>query len=202
MNRLKNFTPLADHVERIGMVARWRPVHLGHLPVLHALCRRAETALIGIGSANRYDLRNPFTLDETIAMIRLVLAEHHNYTLIPIPDLDDGPRWRTMIANQFGPLDLFVTENPYVAKLMADTYPVVRPVVLINDDEKIPIDGAMVRRAMAQGDGWRDLVPAVVADYLTTHHLDERFRREFGLQTLALDTFVAHRRDNADEESS
>ncbi|MCB0166869.1 MAG: hypothetical protein KDI79_21760 [Anaerolineae bacterium] len=202
MTHLKHPHSLPDRVERIGMVARWRPVHLGHVPVLQALCRRAETALIGIGSANRYDLRNPFTLDETIAMIRLVLADHPNYILVPIPDLDNGPRWRAMIADQFGSLDLFVTENPYVAKLMADIYTVVRPVMLINDAEKIPIDGAMVRRAMAQGDSWRDLVPAVVADYLTTHHLDDRFRQEFGLQTLALDTFVANRRDNSAEEST
>ena len=187
--------PLPQRVERIGMVARWRPVHLGHTPVLRALCRRAETALIGIGSANRYNLRNPFTLDETMAMIRLVLPDDQNYTLIPIPDLDDGPRWRAMIAEQFGSLDLFVTENPYVAKLMTEIYPVVRPVELIEDDEKIPIDGAMVRRAMAQGDDWRDLVPAVVADYLTAHQLDTRFRQEFGLQTLALDTFVTDRRE-------
>lgn len=191
---MKRPNPLPQRVERIGMVARWRPVHLGHTPVLRALCRRAETALIGIGSANRYNLRNPFTLDETIAMIRLVLPDDQNYTLVPIPDLDDGPRWRAMIAEQFGSLDLFVTENPYVAKLMAEIYSVVRPVELIEDDEKIPIDGAMVRRAMAHGDDWHDLVPAVVADYLTTHQLDTRFRREFGLQTLALDTFVTDRR--------
>ena len=43
---------------RIGMVARWRPVHLGHVPVLRGLCREADLALIGIGSANRYNARN------------------------------------------------------------------------------------------------------------------------------------------------
>ena len=58
-----------DRFDRIGMVARWRPVHRGHVPVLRALCDRAAQALIGIGSSNRYDLRNPFTLEETINMI-------------------------------------------------------------------------------------------------------------------------------------
>ncbi|MCB0197077.1 MAG: hypothetical protein KDJ65_34330 [Anaerolineae bacterium] len=185
---------LPDRVARIGMVARWRPVHLGHTPVLRALCRRADRALIGIGSANRYDLRNPFTLDETLAMLRLALADVDNYELVPIPDLDDGPRWRAMIAEQFGPLDIFVTENPYVARLMVDTYTVMRPVWLIHDDEKVPIDGAMVRRAMAQGDGWQELVPPAIADYIVAQQLDARFRREFGLQTLALDTYVKPRR--------
>ncbi len=169
------------------MVARWRPVHRGHALVLHALCDRAAQALIGIGSSNRYNLRNPFTLKETSDMIRLALDGRENYTLIPVPDLDDGPRWRLMILDLFGPLDLFVTANPYVASLLAEDYRVVRPVELIAADEQIALDGTMVRSEMARGDGWRDLVPPTVADYIAAWRLDERFRREFGLETLALD---------------
>jgi len=105
-----------DHFARLGMVARWRPVHRGHTPVLRALCRRADLALIGIGSANRYNVRNPFTLEETRHMLGLALPEQDNYQLIAVPDLDDGPRWREMILGLFGPLDLFVTDNPYVVK--------------------------------------------------------------------------------------
>lgn len=191
MSSLEPTFPPMEHFERIGMVARWRPVHLGHAPVLRALCDRASQAFIGIGSSNRYNLRNPFTLEETIDMIHLVLDNRQNYTLLPVPDLDDGPRWRQMILELFGPLDLFITDNPYVASLMAADYRVIRPVALVPDDEKVPIDGTLVRREMAQGDGWRELVPPQIADYITQRHLDERFRREFGLQTLALDTIVS-----------
>jgi nicotinamide mononucleotide adenylyltransferase len=49
----------------------------------------------------------------------------------------------------------------------------------------------MVRKTMARGGDWRDLVPKEVADYITARQLDERFRREFGLQTLALDANVS-----------
>jgi nicotinamide mononucleotide adenylyltransferase len=48
----------------------------------------------------------------------------------------------------------------------------------------------MVRREMAQGDSWRALVPEEIADYIMAKRLDERFRREFGLQALAMDTIV------------
>ena len=183
-----------DRLERIGTVARWRPVHRGHAPVLRALCDRATEALIGIGSSNRYDVRNPFTLEETAAMIRLVLSSRENYTLIPVPDLDDGPRWRLMVIDLFGSLDLFVTDNPYVASLLAADYRIIRPVELVPEDERIALDGRMVRREMARGDGWRNLVPAKVVDYIVTKRLDERFRHEFGLQTLALDGIEEWRR--------
>jgi nicotinamide-nucleotide adenylyltransferase len=176
-----------DRFDRVGMVARWRPVHLGHTPVLRALCDRSTRAVIGIGSSNKYDLRNPFTVEETTDMIRLVLAGLENYTLVPVPDLDDGPRWRVMLVGLFGSLDLFVTDNPYVASLLAADYRIIRPVELVPEDERIPVDGTMVRREMARGGAWRDLVPREVADYIVGRRLDERFRREFGLQTLALD---------------
>ncbi len=183
-------TRLNSRLDRIGMVARWRPVHLGHASILRALCNRASRALIGIGSSNRYDLRNPFTLEETIDMIRLVLAGRMNYTLIPVPDLDDGPRWRLMVVDLLGPLDLYVTANPYVASLLARDYAIARPVELVPEAERMPVDGSMVRREMARGDGWQDLVPPEVAEYITSRELDRRFRREFGLQALALDTIV------------
>ena len=127
-------------------------------------------------------------------MIRLALPGRENYTLIPVPDLDDGPRWRLMIRDLFGPLDLFVTANPYVASLLAKDYRIAKPVELILEDERIAVDGTMVRREMARGTAWRDLVPKEIADYVALRQLDERFRREFGLQTLALDATNASRR--------
>jgi nicotinamide-nucleotide adenylyltransferase len=179
-----------DRFDRIGMVARWQPVHRGHIPVLYALCDRAAQAIIGIGSSNRHNLRNPFTLEETTDMIRLALAGRGNYTMIPVPDLDDGPRWRVMVIDQFGSLDLFVTDNPYVSSLLDADYRVIKPVELVPEDERIAVNGTMVRKEMACGDGWRELVPDEVADYIATRQLDDRFRREFGLQALAMDTYL------------
>jgi nicotinamide mononucleotide adenylyltransferase len=172
------------------MIARWRPVHRGHAAVLAALCGHAGHALIGIGSANRYNFRNPFTCQETADMLRLALAGRNNYELIPVSDLDDGPAWRAMVVELFGPLDAFCTDNPYVTSLLAADYPIIRPVELVPPEARVPIDGAMVRREMALGHGWVELVPPEVADYIRSHQLDVRFRREFGLQTLALATIV------------
>ncbi|NOH12682.1 MAG: hypothetical protein HND51_13655 [Chloroflexi bacterium] len=177
---------------RIGMVARWRPVHLGHTPVLRALCQTAEKALIGIGSSNTYDYRNPFTLEETKDMLRLALVDYNNYTFIAVPDLFDGPRWRDMVQELFGDLDVYVTENPYVTDLMKGIYNVIKPVELVPDDEKIPLNGTMVRQAMARGEDWQAMVPPEIASYIENKGLDERFRTEFGLETLAKQTMTSH----------
>ncbi len=185
-----NHTMPAKKYSRIGMIARWKPVHLGHAAILRAVCNNGEAALIGIGSSNRYNARNPFTLDETHAMIQLVLPEFSNYRIIPVPDLDDGPRWRAQVKDLFGALDVFVTENPYVTSLLRDDYRVLRPVELIPPRERVPAEGSAVRRAMARGEEWESLVPNVVAKYIKSKHLDVRFREEFGLETLAMITVV------------
>lgn len=171
----------------LGMVARWKPVHLGHAAVLRGLLAAAPRVVLGIGSANRYDARNPFTAAETRDMIRLVIGDAPGVAIHDVPDLGDGPRWRAMVAEMMGPLDAFVTDNPYVASLMAEACRVMRPVEFVAPDHRIALDGTTVRRAMSQGDGWRPLVPPPVAEYIVSHGLDARFRREFGLETLAAD---------------
>ena len=175
-------------VDTLGMIARWRPVHLGHAAVLRALCDNAAQVRIGIGSANRYNLRNPFTADETRDMINLVLRDRSNYELIAVDDFDDGPRWRSYVHELLGPLDIFVSDNPYVSKLMSEVYTVARPITLVPPEQRLPLDGTQVRKAMTRGGDWQHLVPPLVADYIQTNGLDQRFRREFGLQTLAMET--------------
>ncbi|MEM7801300.1 MAG: hypothetical protein AAF633_19055, partial [Chloroflexota bacterium] len=141
--------------------------------------------LVGIGGPNRYNLRNPFTLEETEAMLKIALQGADNVTLLPIPDLDDGPRWREMVKQRFGPLNLFVTDNPYVSELMQPVYHVMRPVYFVSPDERIPLNGTMVRLAMACGESWEALVEPDIAKYIKQNGLDSRFRKEFGLQAIA-----------------
>lgn len=174
------------------MVARWKPVHLGHAAVLRALADAADEAVVGVGSSNRYDARNPFTAEETREMLRLVLGGRSNVSVVDVPDLGDGPRWRELVRSLFGDLDLFVTDNPYVASLLGGVYRLEKPVSLVPESARVAVDGTEVRREMAKGDGWRRLVPPDVAAYLSENRIDERFRREFGLATLASSLEDAH----------
>ena len=58
---------------RVGMVARFKPVHDGHAGILRKAASQGETLLIGVGSTAVYDYKNPFTLEETGDMLRLAL---------------------------------------------------------------------------------------------------------------------------------
>jgi nicotinamide-nucleotide adenylyltransferase len=172
-------------MKKTGLVCRWKPVHLGHEALLVTLCERSERVLIGLGSSNRRNARNPFSAAESARMVELVLARFSNYELVLVPDLDDGPRWSALVSTLMGPLDLFVTENAWVEELMSAIYRVRHPGTIVPPERHVPIDGTLVRRRMARGEDWRSLVPRSVAAYLEQEGLVERFQREFGLETLA-----------------
>jgi len=178
---------LPERVQRIAMIARWKPVHLGHAAVLEALADRADRAIVGIGSSNRYDASNPFTPDETRDMIHLVLGERTNVEILTVPDLGHGPRWRGMIVGMFGRVDLFATANAYVRSLLEHDYRVIHPAWLVPESRRIAVDGTMVRRRMARDDAWTCLVPPAIASYLIDRGLVDRFRAEFGAETRALE---------------
>ena len=80
-------------VGRVAMIARWKPVHLGHAAVLEGLVAAGREVWVGIGSSNKHDADNPFTPEETAAMIRAVIGEPPHVRIFEVPDLGDPPRW-------------------------------------------------------------------------------------------------------------
>jgi nicotinamide mononucleotide adenylyltransferase len=166
--------------ERVGLVCRFKPVHKGHEAMLEALCERAKKVVIGLGSPNRKDARNPFSADESARMIELVLAPRfRNYELVLVPDLGDGPRWRELVASLMGELDVFVTANDYVRLLLEGVYPIEHPGRIVPVARHVAIDGTMVRAAILAGEDWRQLVPPVVARYLDEQGIVARYRHQF-----------------------
>ena len=100
------------------------------------------------------------------------------------------PEWRRMAIETFANSSLLVTANPYVKSLLADRFSISRPVDFIPQTRKIPVTATMVRKEMARGGDWQSLVPAEIAAFILQNRLDRRFRSEFGLHTLAMETII------------
>jgi nicotinamide-nucleotide adenylyltransferase len=177
---------------RLGIIGRWKPLHHGGAVLLEALCEKSEQVVIGIGSTNKYNARNPWTAEESKAMIESYLSpKFSNYEVLSIPDFAhdpeyrDGQKWRQHVIEKFGKLDAFVSGNDYVKELLKDDYKIINSWELVPEDKHLPVKGSMVRLEMARGDAWKKMVPQSVIDYLERNGLVDRFRREFGLETLA-----------------
>jgi len=177
---------------KVGFIGRFKPLHLGASALLESLCEKADEVTIGIGSSNKYNLRNPFTAEESEKMIDIFLSPRFsNYKIMHVPDFghvpeySDGKRWKKEICDAFGKLDYFVSGNDYVRSLLGDKYRLMCPFDAVPEEKQVRLRATRVRLEMARGEGWRGLVPTNVAKYLNRDGLVERFRKEFGLQTLA-----------------
>jgi len=176
---------------RVGVIGRFKPLHNGGALMLDAICENADHVILGLGSSNKYNVRNPFTAEESAGMIQAYLSPRFsNYEFISIPDFghlpecSDGKKWKEYMGRHFGTLDYFVSGNRYVSALLKDTYPVIHPAELVDSEELIKIRATAVRLKMAGGDDWQSLVPMPVANYLEENGLVDRFKSEFGLQAI------------------
>ena len=174
----------------VAILGRWQPVHIGHQAAIQSLCAHFHRVVIGIGSSNIHDYRNPFSLDEVKDMLRLSIGKTSNFTLMPIPDMIDDQEWRRKVIHEFGQPEYFITANPYVKSLLNENYLVSHPANFIPEERKIAVSASLVRRQMAQGGDWQSLVPAKVSQYISSQQLDVRFRKEFGLHTLAVELMI------------
>jgi nicotinamide-nucleotide adenylyltransferase len=182
---------MAKKFNRLGLIGRFKPLHLGGAALLEAACELSETVLIGIGSSNRYNHRNPFTAKESEEMIRRFLSERFtNYKIIYIPDFGhiseykDGNKWVDYVIDEFSSLDAFVTGNPYVKKLLIPYYDILNPFEIIPKVKQIQLRATQVRLKMVKDEDWQSLVPKEVEDYLSSSGLYNRIKLEFGKEIL------------------
>ena len=172
--------------QKVGVIGRFKPLHNGHVAFLERLCTTSEHVLIGIGSSNRYDAKNPFTAQETATRLHRSLGAH-NYSVLAVPDFSDtnthngDDLWRDYVVRNFGHLDAFVSGNPWVERVLGDDYSIVHPHDILFAEEQIDVCATQVREQLAEGRRFEHLVPRPVAAYLHDNNLVERYRREFGV---------------------
>lgn len=177
---------------KLGVIGRFKPLHNGGALMLEHACNSAEQAIIGIGSCNKYNIRNPFTAEETKDILEAYLSPRfRNYEIVfvqdyaHIPEYSDGQKWRQETAKKFNGIDAFITGNEWTAELLKQDYKIIHPAELIPEEKWVPLRATMVRIAMARGEDWQRYTPEPVAKYIQENRLDKRFRKEFGLETLA-----------------
>jgi 8-oxo-dGTP diphosphatase len=187
----KLYTP--KEIYKVGLVGRFKPFHNGAMAFLESLCQNVEHVVIGLGSSNKeLSYRNPFTAQESKEMINLALKDYNNYSFIEVPDFAhlkeeyrDGQKWKNYVTQNFGCLDYFVSGNGQVSELLKEDYTMMHPIKFIPKEKQVNLKAAMVRMEMARNGKWDQLVPDAVSEYIKANKLDTRFRKKFGLETIA-----------------
>lgn len=171
--------------QTIGIIGRFKPLHLGNAAMLEMICSQAHHVKIGIGSSNRYDARNPFTAEETRRMIDAFLSpRYHNYTFLFLEDVADDQEWTENLVRAFGSLDAMVSGNPFVRTLLQGRYALLDPFEIVPPEKRAALKSSMVRAEMARQGNWQQYLPREVVDYLHLHCVVERFQKNFGEELL------------------
>jgi len=200
---------MKTNLGKVGLVGRFKPLHKQAAYMLESVCENANHLTIGIGSSNRYDARNPFTANESEDMINSFLSlNFSNYNIIHIPDFaqikkyGDGQKWKEYVVENFGKLDYFISSNPYVLGLLKDSYSLLGAFEMVPPEKRQRMKGTGVRIEIAKFGDWEKFVPEPVAKYLKENNLIQRFRDEFGLETLGriFDEFNLREFENSKSE--
>ncbi|MCH8919826.1 MAG: adenylyltransferase/cytidyltransferase family protein [Chloroflexi bacterium] len=161
-----------------GMIhGRFQPFHNGHLEYLRAAVEQCENLVIGITNADPTQISeeatsehrhlpesNPFTFFQRSVMIREMLIEEgiplERSLIIPFP-VHSPERWRYYLPpNVVHYLRVFSPwEQAKVDRLRQQGY----AVEVLHPGVSKAVEATEVRRRMADGEGWEELVPPSVA---------------------------------------
>jgi len=147
------------------LVGRFQPFHLGHLNAVKFALSKVDMLWIIIGSAQKsQESRNPFTAGERLLMIKKVLdankVDPKRWAAVPVLDVDVHSLWVNQIDMLVPRYDVAFTNDPFSTMLFKEHGKKVVKVPML---KRKFLSGTEVRRRMASGENWKELVPAQVA---------------------------------------
>ena len=161
-------------------VGRFQPFHNGHLFVAREIVSKGYHPLIAIGSAyESHTYQNPFTAGERFAMIDLSLEDEGiERRIIPVPDINRYGVWVSHVENLVPPFDVVFANSPLIQELFKEKgYHVESTKLYLREH----CSGTEIRRKMAEGEAWKEFVPAKVYEYITKIDGEKRVRLGLGL---------------------
>jgi nicotinamide-nucleotide adenylyltransferase len=135
-----------------------------------------DEIILGIGSAgDSHTIHDPFTAGERIMMLTKALESVDARTYpVPIEDLDRNAVWVSHVQSMSPTFDVAYSNNPLVIQLFGEAGIEVHQSPMFNREV---LEGTEVRQRMIEGDAWRDLVPAAVAEVIDEIDGVARIRR-------------------------
>jgi len=155
-------------------IGRFQPFHLGHLQDIINAFKEVDELVIGIGSSNeKHTKYNPFSVEERIEMIDLVLPNNNisNYTIFPIPDLHDDKKWVEHVETLVPKFDIVYTGNKWTEKCFKGKYKVKRVNMLKG------VSSTIIRNRILNNKNWEKIVPKEVVGYISKINGVERVKK-------------------------
>ena len=157
------------------IIGRFQPFHNGHAKL--AENNKEHEIIFAIGSAyNSFSFENPFTAGERCEMIYEAMEEIEikKFFVIPIPDINRYGVYAKHVIDLVPSFDFVISNNPLIKELFEREGYKIKETPLYERDK---YQGKVIRKRIAEGKKWEDLVPKRVAAYIKKIEGDIRIRR-------------------------
>ncbi|MEM3396128.1 MAG: nicotinamide-nucleotide adenylyltransferase [Thermoplasmata archaeon] len=148
-------------------IGRFQPLHFGHVKVVEFVLNRCDELIVGIGSAQySHTPENPFSAGERFEMLTSVFKKKMESTkifIVPIPDIHNHNLWVPHVESLVPAFDVVFASNPLTELLFSKREYRVEPVPVY---DRLVFSSSEVRRRMATGENWEELVPPQVVEYI------------------------------------
>ncbi|HEX2558356.1 MAG TPA: nicotinamide-nucleotide adenylyltransferase [Nitrososphaera sp.] len=148
-------------------IGRFQPFHKGHLATVKFALGRVDLLVIVVGSAQKsHEPRNPFTAGERIRMVKEALdadsgIDIRRILIIPVPDVDVHSMWTRQVDMLVPEYKVVFANDPFTLLLFRERGVETVEAPLYRREE---MSATEVRRRMASGEKWQELVPLPVAE--------------------------------------
>lgn len=165
-------------VKRGVFVGRFQPFHKGHLKAVKDILGKVDEIVIVVGSSQySHTLENPFTTGERITMIRRAMEEENispsKYWTVPVPDMHVHMVWVAQVIGYTPKFDGAYTNEPLTRRLFTEAGYKVEPVPF---HKRTMYSSTEIRERMLSEEGWEELVPESVAQFVKKIDGVERLR--------------------------
>ena len=159
-------------------LGRFQPFHLGHLQDIRDALKEVDQLIIGIGSSQHSDTKeNPFSTEERIRMIEdsLIEAEISNYTIFPIPDINNHAKYAEHVEVLIPKFDIVFTGSDFTEKLFKEKGYKIKKIKIVEETSSTDI-----RKKILNNEDWQSLVPKAIVKYLEEIKGIERIKKIYG----------------------
>lgn len=161
---------------RVGLViGRFQPFHLGHKYLIEKALELCDKIIIGIGSPNVTDEKNPYSLNVRTGFIKRFLKEENLESsvikIVSIPDVPDDEEWfmlaqKAIHSTSSGPsadVDVEIGDNAWTNGIYKSHG---IPVVQVGFHKRHLLEGTKIRRNMKEKKPWKRRVPKYLHPHL------------------------------------
>ena len=139
------------------VIGRFQPFHLGHKFLIEEALKVCDKIIIGIGSSNITDGRNPYSYRKRKQILSEFVKhekmQNRVLKIIPIVDHPDDDVWLKILHKKIKNVDVVIGDNEWVNGIFEKAGTAVIRIGFLDRER---LEGKLIRKLMDENKKWED----------------------------------------------